>query len=593
MRYLYPALLIVVVTVFALGFVMGRSGEDANQKLNAKREAKVIDFPQVPAGHDEHHGTVYSLQEIRAEPDIFKMLLLANKSIEAMSALQVQQFILDINDTEIGALESNITLIGLRRLTAIDPISTLKFIASNPLLSNPDYPGTVVTNWLYQDPQAALDYVQKVQDQQQQQLYARILIGHKALKDAGLDGQLDHLLGDSAFHIRTRKQLEGLVPEQAFEQALGLREGGYRTQQVQNALYRLVHEDAVAAFHKVTSLNDTELKERLLPEVFRALVTADFELALSYVEDNIASNSKLKELLWHLARENPQRAIHLVEQYGDQHAKMNLVRSLAEKNPQQAIAYLDEINQSDQQSLKNYEAVFRVYLEQDPDAALAWVISRYDQYPMVAAQALRQTFNEASEQALLRAMASTDNRGVKANLLQSLVTKKLAAGSEQALQWLGQFDGQPGYNNALRMIARDLSAKQPARAAELLEPLLLAPASAPVSAPWVGSIAVNWYKQDPEAALVWINGMPPSKARDYGLHTLVFELRNSKPQTAKQLALQINTGYMRSQATQTLAMNLVADPNRSAESLIEEFQLTGESAEMLRDYKQGLMSENF
>jgi hypothetical protein len=349
----------------------------------------------------------------------------------------------------------------------------------------------------------------------------------------------------------------------------------------------------VAAFHKVTSLNDTALKERLLPEVFRALVTADFELALSFVEDNIASNSKLKELLWHLARENPQRAMHLIEQYGDQHARINLVRSLAEKNPQQAIAYLDETNQSDQQSLKNYEAVFRVYLEQDPDAALAWVISRYDQYPMVAAQALRQTFNEASEQALLRAMASTDNRGVKANLLQSLVTKKLAAGSEQALQWLGQFDGQPGYNNALRMIARDLSAKQPARAAELLEPLLLAPASAPASAPWVGSIAVNWYKQDPEAALVWINGMPPSKARDYGLHTLVFELRNSKPQTAKQLALQINTGYMRSQATQTLAMNLVADPNRSAESLIEEFQLTGESAEMLRDYKQGLMSANF
>jgi hypothetical protein len=593
LRYLYPALVFVLVAVFALGFALGRSGDDASQKLIAKREAKVIDFPQMPAVDDEHHGKVYSLEEIRAEPDIFKMLLLANESIAAMNALQVQQFILEINEAELGSLENNIILIGLRRLTAIDPISTLKFIAGNPVLTNADYPGTVVTNWLYQDPQAALDYVQNIQDQQQQQLYTRILTGHKALKDAGLDGQLDYLLGDNAFHIRTRKQLEGLTPEEAFEQALGLREGRYRTQQVQNALYRLAHEDAVAAFHKVTSLNDTALKERLLPEVFRALVPRDFELALSYVEDNIANNSKLKELLWHLARENPQRAMYLIEQYGDQHAKMNLVRSLAEKNPQQAIAYLDENNQSDQQSLKNYETVLSVYLRKDPDAALAWVVSRYDQYPMIAAQVLRQTYDVTSEQALLRAMENTNNRGVKANLLQSLVTKKLAAGSEQALQWLGQFDGQPGYNNALRMIARDLSVKQPARAAELLEPLLLAPASAPTSAPWVGSIASNWYKQDPEAALAWMDAMPPSKARDYGLQTLAFELRNSKPEMAKQLALKIDTGYMRSQATQNLAMKFATDPNRSAESLIEEFQLTGENAEMLKDYKQGLMSTNF
>src|SRR5690606_8157119 len=117
------------------------------------------------------------------------------------------------------------------------------------------------------------------------------------------------------------------------------------------------------------------------------------------------------------------------------------------------------------------------------------------------------------------ALAASYTQRVPERLRSAWITPVAGAYARQdvdaALQWVAQFEREPGYADAYARVATQLAQTDPAAAARLLSAVPDAEARA------AGSVAAAWARRDAAAAMQWALGLPSGATRDNALASML------------------------------------------------------------------------
>ena len=581
--------------LFGVGYMTGRSGDsDVNTRIKPVETRNTVEFP---SSQSKTRTTLpstdvpVSLEAIFSKPSVFEVLRFTHDGIATMSADQVQSLALDAVDSDYGAIKNSIIVVCLRRLTDIDPIATLEFIDSNPRLAVRNLSMLVIANWLYLDPPGVVQYVSNMEAGPQQTQFARRLVGEYSLREAGLTYQLDHILGPEAEKFRMAKQVNAMGPAEAYRVALTAGDPRTRRSLLTNALTRWAAEDPVAAIREAASLSDESLRISLVTEVFRSYVSHDPVAAIAYIEQ-FSGHKEMTQSLIHIAADQaPLLALPLVEAHvlrtGNDHSLRSLLASWANTQPEQAIAYIDAMDEQDR--LKHYQAVYRVYLQKQPKQAIDWVVSRFNDSPLIAGAALQQSVSAQSIDYALHVLNTTNTPGVRSNLIPSIAIYKMQTDQDAALDWLEGYRNDASYETALLNIIGSMAYSSPAKAAAALTPML----DHQLAAQRIGSIASSWYQKDPIAAMAWIDQLSNTSAKDTALTTLIHQTYSQDPELAATYLKKIQTPFKREDASVVVAMGLLSSTNRTADAIIKDLDLTANAAAKVRESAEQIRAHRY
>jgi hypothetical protein len=281
----------------------------------------------------------------------------------------------------------------------------------------------------------------------------------------------------------------------------------------------------------------------------------------------------------------------LVEGYtlrtGNDRPLRSLLSSWAQAQPEQAIAYIDSMDEKHQ--LRYYQSVYGVYLNNQPEQAIDWVISRFDDSPIIAGAALRQSVSAQSIDYALHILETTNNPGVRSNLITSITTFKTQTDQQAALDWLQNYRNDPGYEPALLGIIGRMAYQSPDEAAQMLTPIL----DHKRAAQQVGTIASNWYKKDAAATVAWIDRMTNANAKDQALTSLIHATFKQDPELAASYLKKIETPFKREDASLIVAVGFLQQSEKTADEIIEELNLTGNAAARVRESASQILAQPY
>ncbi len=182
-----------------------------------------------------------------------------------------------------------------------------------------------------------------------------------------------------------------------------------------------------------------------------------------------------------------------------------------------------------------------IWVQNDPAGALDWMLSSGSALDdALAANIARQL---ASRDAATAA-AFTDRMPPELrNLWLGQVAGPYARQNpEAAAAWLLQFQGEPGYDNALRQVMQTTAQAHPQSAARML-----ASAPADIQQSSVSTIASSWARQDLAGAAAWASSLPDEQ-RSAAVNAVAMMWTARDPQAAQRWALGLPAGDTRDRA---------------------------------------------
>lgn len=197
----------------------------------------------------------YKFDDISQQESVFAQLLVAYE----VAAIANQETLEAYLNTAIASRDPlfnyNVASILVERYTSINPQAALTFVGNDPRFNRLAFITHILTSWIRQDPEAALDYFAGIIDPQ-----LRNQIGLRLLRDplvisAGWEAEISAILGASAKNIVEMARLDRLDPEFASEDALN----GYsstRMFNLRNTIIRWVRHDAFRALERLLLLNN-------------------------------------------------------------------------------------------------------------------------------------------------------------------------------------------------------------------------------------------------------------------------------------------------------------------------------------------------
>lgn len=578
--------LITFMTVFALGIIAGTfyDNKEAVQSQANKKQV-IVTFPESQSSATSNALTEdqnFSVEAALAHDSVYQILRHTYTLTDQMTPAELQQFSLDAATTEIGSLRNNLISISLRRLVELDPQSTLEFVHSNSTLDDRLFLNQVIANWMFMSPTEAVDYVANLDAGPMQTQLAYRLIGEARLKDHGLNLRLEKIIGPRADKWVTQKKLNQALPSEAFDIALNLSNKRDQRQHLHNAVNRWVSSEPEMVFSKILQIEDQDLRYSLMQSIFLEYIAYDTNAAILFLSQHEFDGHVTKNsLLQLLAREAPLQTLGLVEAEPPGQGKANvlgsLLRAWASTEPLQAIAYIDAMEQNPQQ-LSYYQAAYSSYLAKDPEAALDWIASRFDDNRPAAISALSQSISENTIEHALNLLETTDHEGIRSALLPAIANYKAASSHEGATEWLYGFRNNPGYESALLGMVYKITQESPEKAAASIAPVL----NSKLVDQYVGYIAQKWYEQDREASILWVQSLPNANAKDAALTSIIHQVYSQDPDLAVSYLRQIETPFKKDDVSLFVATGYL-QRGVSVEKIIQDLQLSDNAAARVRD----------
>ncbi len=198
------------------------------------------------------------------------------------------------------------------------------------------------------------------------------------------------------------------------------------------------------------------------------------------------------------------------------------------------------------------ERITSIWVQNDPAGALDWMLSS------------GSTVNEGVAANIARQLASRDAATAATFAsrlpaeLRSLWLGQVAApyarqDPESASTWLLQFQGEPGYDDALRRVMQMTAQTDPQSAARML-----ASAPADVQQSSVATIASSWARRDLAGAASWATSLPEQQ-RGTAVSSVAMSWAARDPQAAQRWALGLPRSETRDQALSAVVTRLAAD----------------------------------
>lgn len=335
----------------------------------------------------------------------------------------------------------NVASILVERYTSINPQAALTFVGNDPRFNRLAFITHILTSWIRQDPEAALDYFAGIIDPQ-----LRNQIGLRLLRDplvisAGWEAEISAILGASAKNIVEMARLDRLDPEFAFEDALN----GYsstRMFNLRNTIIRWVRHDAFRALERLLLLNNVNEQQQLLNMALAEYANTSASAALAFVRQYQPNNKDLEQqMLLAMATQDFQASLPLLIEY-EQRTERNIIPLMisqwASQDPESAVAYSDTLQEG--QKREAYHYLLGPYFTSSPDIAAAWVLALGPEYESLKENAMDLLALDPQAETYISQLPSP-------RLQQQLVIKISAAKADQnpqeALQWISQYYDAP------------------------------------------------------------------------------------------------------------------------------------------------------
>ncbi len=389
----------------------------------------------------------------------------------------------------------------------------------------------IATIWAQQSPDAAFIESERITDQASRTLFTNALVAELARTSPAValqyidrfEDSLQQQLGLSmAFSgpagIVEPVQFVGLNGALPGTTALGLK---------QRAVQQWAASEPLAAIAYAESLPLGIERQALLMSAAQGYARQDPDAALGWLASLGSATPRLEGAVYAaIAESDPSRALGLIvdsNTAGSLQARMETIMpmliNLSRDAGNQQVAVADQLlAMADNDSQQQFLNVFLGGWSQTaPNEALSWAIangSRIDPsaFLRLASGLVRRDAQLAADLTPQIPVAARES------WIAAVASGYAQQDSQRALDWLSQYQNEPGYDTAMQAIIQSAAMYDPARAAEMLSSASLDDGQAAAAAAQVVAV---WARTDPVAARTWVQNMPRGQARDTALTALV------------------------------------------------------------------------
>lgn len=515
------------------------AGKDASGALDALRDiqdpgtAEAIGIALLPVlGNDDLAITRIAGSATSIDPDRLRVEALAARAeSDPASALD-----------EALTLPASFQPIAFERIAAIwvrgDVEAALRRAGDLPPGAQAQLRAALLRAWSRSAPDAALAYVRDLDASEQMQL----------LQNGGFDV---FRLVDPAEALELARELPGEAGRMA------------RTFAIQN----LAATDPLAAVARIEQLPPGPERDQLLSVAAAGYARVDPEAALAWAQSlRPPQPNALLTVLSAVARTDPDRALDialsLAANPGPQLAPPTMMiaaQMLAGADDPERIAnrILSVADRTVRE--QTLSAVANAWSVRDPAAALRWLVANADRVP---ARSLLQAGQQLARSDPAAAFGYTSQipNELRAAWLGSVAAGYAQNDPESAMSWVGQYQGQAGYESAVAAIVQQAANYDPAVAARLLESM---PPNGPGYVGAVSTIAYRWGSQSPREAAQWASDLRDATSRRMALSAVLQRWSVSDPAAARAWALAMPEGDARDAAL----VPVVASAAQSGETI--------------------------
>ena len=320
------------------------------------------------------------------------------------------------------------------------------------------------------------------------------------------------------------------------------------------ALQQLAERDPLAAARYFERLPAGRERQTLGSQVARSYGKLDAAAALAWARALPERQALVPSVLGGIAEENFDLALELsreltpIEQMRAlQLAVMSgLQRDDRAEDVANRVAALDDVPLRDQL----VTSVVSMWSSRSPDDAMRWLLANSRDHSPTLFQQLGQQLAMQDPQ---RAVAYTVQvpEAARESWVQGVAHTLAQTEPQRAVDWLGEFRGQPLYARAAMSVAPMLAQQDGAAAARLVDELETIAPSVDMQR-LVNVVVTNWANYNPAAAVQWVVDRPAEQDRTLGIRSAVAVWSMQDPLAARQWTLRQPQSALRDAALAAL-----------------------------------------
>lgn len=388
---------------------------------------------------------------------------------------------------------------------------------------------------------------------------------------------------------------------------------------IYNAMRALAETDIEAAMAYYENARSSSERQMFGNMIAGELAREDPVAALEWARAQPEGQFPILQLsvLTQIAQDNLQLALDEALKSPNAQARAQLISNILQQaaatDPVGAAAYLDQV-QDPRARQEASRHLASVWIGQDPDAALEWILAQDERTTKALLQEsvanLVNSDVDAARRILPRLDANTQTT-VRRFIAQHLATNR---SSGEALEFISQFQGQPDFDNLRASVISGVMQSDPSAARQMADQLADSEArdriyaqlvrrraeTDPIEAArWIATmkdeklranatagVAVQWYARDPGSAMTWVSDMPAGALRDSAVVQMSYQW-DELTARQQQLIDNIADQNMRSQAKIRRIYNIArSDPER-ARQLLDDPDISESQREQAEDVIAG------
>ena len=589
MKYLVIILLCSASGFFA-GYMFTRT--EINSPLNptvvisrnsaASAEIGSTNGEANPAAPAELTNVTYELMDRTI--GIFNKLKLAHDLADQSDTALLEDYILRAAESRDPLYNYNLVSVFLEKFTSIDAPAAISFIERQASLSNRRFISHVMTSWVREDPEAAMDYFNTITNLQLKNELAGRFMSDPTLVGSGVLAELEVALGSSAVAMRGVMQANQLPPEQALEEALSMTRPE-RMGAVQMALIRWLRDNPEEAIARIQRHPIPAERNQMLQSILHEYVNIDEDAAFEFAQNNLTDNVRLEQqMLTMLGQRDPKRTLPMVEAFiartGNANPLNGIISTWIQQSPAEALAYIETMDEQRRATL--YQSAAYSYVNSHPVEGFDWLLRQTDRYPQLVETTIGSSINHNTINIAERMISQVSNPNVRTRLITGIGNYKASQDSDQALRWLEGYRRDPAYTTAVQNVIASMSHQNPKGAAEAIESRI----GEAYAEPLVGQIASNWYRASPNEAMAWLNRLPEGKAKLNALSNIVSSIAHQDPDRAMEVLNSLPEGPRRNDAKRNIAFARLARSPEDIDEIIDDLNLNQTEAAQMRQFAE-------
>ena len=579
MRYLLNGLFYLLVAVAAV-FVgvqfsyPSEPGMIESNSIQSGTSPAAVQQPEV----DKTATSIPWFADISRQPTMFRQMYVAYQLAASSDFPTLKSHMDNLIHHDDPFFHNNIANVFLERLIELDVMESIHYIENADISRERIYRflSDIVSSWIRHDPEAAIDYVRKIDSIQLKNMIGARLLNDPTLGNTGLQSELEQDLGQFGQMIRQTANLRQKDPQAAFEEALLLR-GNDRLMGMWTAVTRWYMEDPKAVLARVLNMDNAVEKKNLMSMLIQTQSQQDPIAALDMVRNYYPQDVDMeRQVLMAMTGGDVQQAIPYINAFVERTGETDLLQDLAfrwsQTEPLAAIDYANTLDKQHHQSFLN--GIANGYINNNPDEGLRWAMSLNNREVLDHVINILPRIDVPMAEDLLKRL---DDPKQYNHLIRSISAQMARADPEIAFQWLANYQDEPGYHDAFTHIIYEWARHDPKSAAVTLgkhkkdsdyQELF-------------NLVAQSWAQRDPKEAITWVRSLPKGKILDQAAQSVVWKVWRHDIDSAIDMmdAMSVERS---SSVRMSIAIDWLAQNPDEIEDIVDKLDFTDEQADQLR-----------